>query len=83
MIRILRWGLPVLLAAAGVVFLLLGGEYNGGIGVMLLGIALIVWIFNGMARLSVISRGDREREQAAREQYSRTGRWPGDADEER
>lgn len=78
MIALVRWVLPAALCVTGVVFLLLGGENNGGVGVMLLGAALIVWIFDGMARLTASSGHDREREEAAREEFSRTGRWPDD-----
>jgi hypothetical protein len=75
---LVRWVLPGALTVAGIVFLLLGGEYNGGVGVMLLGIALVVWIFVGASLLSRSSGKDREAEAAAREEFARTGRWPHD-----
>jgi hypothetical protein len=31
---------------------------------------------NWLARLSLRSEGDRDREQTAREEFGRTGRWP-------
>jgi hypothetical protein len=75
---LVRLVLPLALTVAGIVFLAMGGDINGGIGVMLTGIALVIWIFVGMIALSRRSTGDREAEAAAREEFARTGRWPYD-----
>ena len=47
-----------------------------GAGVVLLGIAVVVWMINWMFRMSVQSNRDRETEERAREYYDVHGRWP-------
>jgi protein-S-isoprenylcysteine O-methyltransferase Ste14 len=81
-----RIWLPLAIAACGVVLIVLGHAslsaqstdhaLESGAGVALLIVALIVWMINWMYRLSVQSNHDREREERAREQFDRTGRWP-------
>jgi lysylphosphatidylglycerol synthetase-like protein (DUF2156 family) len=81
-----RYGLPLVLAALGVVMIVIGhGQYTklanrrsleSAAGVVLLLIALSVWLINWMMRMSTDSTRDREREEAAREEYTRTGHWP-------
>lgn len=75
---ILRAIVPGLLAIAGTVFFVLGGEFNGAMGVMLWGTALVIWIFVGLIALSARSTHDRHAEEAARDEFTRTGRWPYD-----
>ncbi len=78
-LRLVRIGLPAAIAAAGVVFLIAGeGENDQGAGVALIGVALVVMLLNLALRLGVASNLDREREEAAREHFDRTGRWPDD-----
>ena len=62
-LHLVRIGLPAAIAAAGVA---------------LVGVALVVLLFNLFLRLGASSSRDREREEEAREQYDRTGRWPDD-----
>jgi hypothetical protein len=77
MLRLVRVVLPAAIAAAGVVFLILGDTENEqGAGVALIGVALVVLILNLFLRLGVASERDREREEAAREHFDRTGQWP-------
>jgi hypothetical protein len=73
-----RVGLPVLLVVAGVVLLIVGRGTTSaaGLGVVLLGVALMVILIDWLYRLSVESNADREREEEARDYFSRTGRWP-------
>lgn len=83
---VIRYGLPLLLVVLGVVFIVVGhGHYTtlanaesleSAIGVVLLLLALGIWLINWMMRLSIDSTGDREKEEAAREEYTRTGHWP-------
>jgi protein-S-isoprenylcysteine O-methyltransferase Ste14 len=83
-----RIWLPALIAACGVVLIVLGhGSYSSltnthsvesGTGVALIIVAIIVWMINWMYRLGVSSNEDREEEERAREYYDRTGRWPED-----
>jgi drug/metabolite transporter (DMT)-like permease len=81
-----RVWLPVAIAAAGVVLIVIGGGRVHGTsvlqtteaaaGVSLIIAALIVWMINWMYRMSVQSNRDREREEEAREYFDRHGRWP-------
>ncbi len=73
-----RVGLPLLLAIAGVVGLVIGhGQTSAaGAGIVLLGIAVMVLMINWLFRLSIASNHDRELEERAREHFDRTGHWP-------
>jgi hypothetical protein len=73
-----RVWVPLLIAIAGVVGIVIGHGRTGaaGAGVGLLIVALTVWLINWMFRMSVASTRDREREEEAREYFERTGRWP-------
>jgi protein-S-isoprenylcysteine O-methyltransferase Ste14 len=81
-----RIWLPVAIAVAGVVLIVLGhaslstsaGSHplEAGAGVALLIVALIVWMVNWMFRMSVESNVEREREEMAREYFDRHGHWP-------
>ncbi|HEY2654993.1 MAG TPA: hypothetical protein VGI55_04335 [Solirubrobacteraceae bacterium] len=83
---IARYGLPLLLAVIGVVLIVIGhGHYTNianrrslesAAGVTLLLIALAIWLINWLMRMSVDSTRDREKEESAREEFTRTGRWP-------
>jgi len=76
-LRLVRIGLPAAIAAAGVVLIVEGATENEeGAGVALIGVALVVLLFNLFLRLGASSTRDREREEEAREEYDRTGRWP-------
>lgn len=46
------------------------------IGVGAIVIALMVWLLNWMLRMNADERGDRDREEQAREHLRRTGHWP-------
>jgi membrane protein implicated in regulation of membrane protease activity len=73
-----RLWLPVVIALAGVVAIVVGHGNSpaAAAGVGLLIVAVIVWMVNWMFRMSVESNRDREREEEAREYYDRHGRWP-------
>ena len=75
---ITRIWLPLAIAVAGVVAIVVGHGTNGtaAAGVGLLLVALIVWMVNWMYRMSVDSNREREREEAAREYFTEHGRWP-------
>jgi len=77
-ILLLRAGLPSLIALAGVVLLIIGGSMNVGLGVTLIGVAFLVVLINAFVRLSFASENDRDKEEAARDYFTRTGRWPQD-----
>lgn len=81
-----RIWLPLSIAAAGVVLIVLGHasvsdqstsrSLEAGAGVALLIVAIIVWMLNWMYRMSVASNREREGEERAREFYDRHGHWP-------
>ncbi len=73
-----RIWVPVLIAIAGVVGIVLGHGRTGaaGAGVGLVIVALIVWMINWLFRMSVSSNRDRDREEEARDYFDRTGHWP-------
>jgi hypothetical protein len=78
MLAVTRVWLPVAIAVAGVVAIVLGHGRTSlaGAGVGLLLVALTVWMINWMFRLSVESNRDREDEERAREYFDRHGHWP-------
>jgi uncharacterized membrane protein len=65
--------LPVAIAVAGIV---LGITVNLALGFNLLIAAALVMLANLWIRLAFLSERDREREERAREEFGRTGRWP-------
>jgi low affinity Fe/Cu permease len=81
-----RLWLPLAIATAGIVLIVLGhgrvstsGDTHtllAATGVALLLVALIVWMINWMYRMSVESNRDRDREEEAREYFDQHGRWP-------
>jgi hypothetical protein len=75
-----RHGIPALIAVVGVIGIILGHGTKGaaGAGVVLLGVALMVWLLGWLFRLSLSSNRDRDREEEARDYYSKHGHWPGE-----
>ena len=81
-----RVWLPVAIAAAGVLLIVLGHAslsqnadgraLKAAAGVGLVVVAIIVWMFNWMFRMSLESNRERDAEEAARVHFDRTGRWP-------
>jgi drug/metabolite transporter (DMT)-like permease len=80
LLKITRIWLPVAIAVAGVVAIVLGRGHTAlaGAGVVLLGTAVMVWMVNWLFRLSLESNRDREREEEARVYFDEHGRWPDD-----
>jgi heme A synthase len=85
LLTIARVWLPIALAAAGVVLIVIGGarvksdvlQSNiAAYGLALVIIAMIVWMINWLFRMSIESNRDREREEEARRHFDRTGKWP-------
>ncbi len=78
MLTLTRVVLPVSIAVIGVAAIVLGHARTpmAGAGVVLVGVALVVWMLNWMFRMSVQSNRDRETEERAREYYDVHGRWP-------
>lgn len=74
-----RYILPGLIILSGLLLGLLDGrELAWEAGALLMSAGLSVYLLNFLFRLGV--RGDkvRDREEAAREHFDRTGRWPGE-----
>ena len=78
LLSLTRVWIPVLIAIAGVVAIIIGRGHTAaaGAGVGLIIVGVIVWMVNWMFRMSVESNRDREREEAAREYFDEHGRWP-------
>ncbi len=76
-IHLVRYGIPSGIALAGVITIVVGSSSVAtAAGIALIGVAVLVYGIGIMARLSVSSQHERDREQDAREEFSRTGRWP-------
>jgi hypothetical protein len=81
-----RIWLPIAIALAGVVLIILGHasvsaqttshSLEAGAGVALVIVAIIVWMLNWMFRMSVESNREREDEEHAREFFDVHGYWP-------
>jgi hypothetical protein len=86
-----RIWLPLAIAVVGVVMIVLGhasvstrGDTRSllaGAGVVVVGIALMVWMINWLFRMSVDSNRDRDEEERAREYFDLHGHWPGEEPE--
>ena len=78
LLSVTRVWLPLTIAVAGVVAIVVGHARTpvAGAGVVLLGTALIVWMINWMFRMSVESNRDRDHEEEARRYFDEHGRWP-------
>jgi hypothetical protein len=76
-----RYGVPGLIAFAGVVVLIAvpDPQVKWEIGGMFLGAAVAVLMINFFFRMGVSGDKDREREEQAREYFDRHGHWPDEA----
>jgi hypothetical protein len=72
-----RYGIPLVMTICGIVALGLG-DAAAGFGVVLIGCAGIVLLINVLFRLSLISNKERAQEERVRDEYERTGHWPGE-----
>ena len=66
MLTLVRVGLPLAIAVAGVILIVIGGDAAVGAGVTLLGVAVLVVLANLFIRLAIQSQDDREREEQRR-----------------
>jgi hypothetical protein len=82
LLRLTRLGLPLAIAAFGLAGIVVGhadpNDIVAAAGVVLLGVALIVWMINWMFQMSLKSNRDREQEEQARKYFDQHGRWPDD-----
>lgn len=74
---LVRYGIPLAMVIAGIACLIAGGD-AAGTGVVLIGSAGIVLLINVLFRLSLASNRERDEEERAREEFDRSGRWPGE-----
>jgi hypothetical protein len=71
-IQLVRYGLPGGILLAGVIVAIVASNtISRALGIVLIGVALLVFVVNVMARLTISSQDDRDREQREREQYPR------------
>jgi hypothetical protein len=71
-----RYVLPVVVVVAGLVIMALGSESDleGGAGIISAGLA--IYFLNWLYRIGVAGDRERDAEDAAREYFTRHGRWP-------
>jgi multisubunit Na+/H+ antiporter MnhB subunit len=90
MLAFMRYGLPLLITAIGVLLCIMGhGHYTSvfanrdsllsAMGVGLIIIAVMLVMLNWLMRLAAESGDDRDKEDAAREYFVRNGHWPSDS----
>jgi hypothetical protein len=53
-------------------------SFYSAIGVGALIVAVMIWMIGWFMRMNVTDGDDRRREEAARDYFTRTGRWPGE-----
>lgn len=72
----LRYVLPAVATAGGIVIMALGGEANleGGAGIVSAGLA--IYLVNWLFRMGADGDRERDREAAARVYFDEHGRWP-------
>ena len=63
---VVRIWLPVAIAVAGVVLILIGSDASVGAGIVLIGVAGLVVLANLLIRLGIQSQSDRDREERRR-----------------
>jgi hypothetical protein len=68
-LALLRIGLPLAIALAGVILLVIGGDAEVGAGIVLLGVAALVVLANLFIRLAFQSQEDRDREAERRDRH--------------
>jgi hypothetical protein len=75
-VRGTRYGLPGLVALAGLIIMCQGGESDLEGGAMILGAGLAIYFINWLFRIGVSGEGEREAERAARDYFDIHGHWP-------
>jgi hypothetical protein len=72
-IVLVRWGVPLVIAAVGVYLL---GRSAPGVGEAIIAAAICVVVANALLRVGFADQRDRDREEQAREFYDEHGYWP-------
>jgi len=73
---VFRFAVPAVLVVAGAICLIIGGDVLTPIGIGVAGAAAVVAMSTVFLRIGLAEERDRAQEDAAREHYARTGRWP-------
>jgi hypothetical protein len=78
LLHFVRYGLPALIFASGVVVAAVDHDAQRGteIGAMLMGAAFAVVLLNLFFRMGTQGDSDRDREEAARVYFDEHGHWP-------
>ncbi len=72
-----RYGIPLVLVVAGIVFAVVNHEGTGGeTWAMFTGAGVSVLLLNVLYRMGVEGDHDRDREERAREYFDEHGHWP-------
>jgi hypothetical protein len=71
-----RYVLPVVVVLAGVVVMAFGSENDLEGGASIVSAGLAIYFVNWLFRIGAESDHERDDEQAARDYYTRHGRWP-------
>jgi hypothetical protein len=70
-----RHGLPVLIILGGIVAWVLEPD-RAEAAMLIISAGLSVWLLNWLWRLGVSGDEERDREDRARQEFERTGKWP-------
>jgi hypothetical protein len=76
-VTFIRHGLPALIVLAGFVLWAIDPDRVEA-AVLMISAGLSVWLLNWLWRVGVAGEEDRAREDRAREEFDRTGKWPDD-----
>jgi hypothetical protein len=82
-VTLVRVALPAVIAGAGAVLIVSGGEVADGAGVLLIGVAVLVVVANVLIRLSLQSEDERALEEERRDFFAAHGHWPDEPPPER
>lgn len=76
-VHLVRWGLPLGLVIAGVIFV--WGADIEGVGESLIAAGVCVVVANALFRFAFRDSKDRARDEWARDYFDEHGRWPDDS----
>jgi hypothetical protein len=68
--------LPTIVVIAGIVVMAMGGETQLEGGAAIVGAGLAIYFLNWLFRIGAAGDRDRQAEDAARDYFTRHGRWP-------
>ncbi len=79
-LRLVRFWLPLVVVAVGIVFMVVATDLAGleG-GALIVTAGVSIWLLNWLYRVGIAGEHERVREDDARSYYARTGHWPDEA----